>query len=86
MAERKRVKAIVRVVLDVEAGGVWGGECNWDQIARQAEDSVRGLLTNSNKLSAAEIPRRIRALEMTEVRVVPESQFKEAESAEEALK
>jgi hypothetical protein len=64
---KRRVKAIVRVVMDVEADGVWGGDCNWDQIAKQAEDSVRGLLTNGNELTLKEIPRRIRGLDVVEV-------------------
>ena len=67
-----RVRAVVRVVLDVEADSVWGTETTWDQIARQAEDGVRGLLTNGNALALKELPRRIKSLQMIEVKVHPE--------------
>ncbi len=65
----RRVRAMVRVVLDVEADSVWGGDCSWDQIAKQAEDSVRGLLTNGNPLCLKEIPHRIKSFEVVEVKV-----------------
>ena len=64
---KKRVRATVRVVMDVEAGSVWGDDCTWEQIAKQAEDGVRGLLTNDNDLSLKDIPKRIRSLEIVEV-------------------
>ena len=64
---KDRVKATVRVVLDIEAHGAWGSDWTCDQIAKQAEDSVRGLLTNNNELTLKEIPKRIRSLEVVEV-------------------
>lgn len=70
--DKKRVRAVVRVVLDIEADSVWDDECSWAQIARQAEDSVRGLLTNGNPLSLKEIPHRLKSFEMVEVKVRPE--------------
>ncbi len=69
---KRRVKAIVRVTLDVEADSVWNGDCTFEQIAKQAEDGVRGLLTQGNPLNAHELPRRIKSMEMVEVRVVSE--------------
>lgn len=69
----QRVRAMVRVVLDIEADSVWGDNCSWSQIAKQAEDSVRGLLMNGNPLCLKEIPHRIKSFEMVEVKVRPES-------------
>jgi len=68
----KRVRAIVRITLDVEADSVWGGECTFDQIAKQAEDGVRGLFTNSNPLTLKDVPRRIKSMEMVQVIISPE--------------
>lgn len=64
---KNRVKATVRVVLDIEADGVWGSDCTCDQIAKQAEDNVRGLLIHGNELALAKIPKRISSLEVVEV-------------------
>ncbi len=67
----KRVMAVVRVTMDVEADSVWTADTTWEQIAKQAEDSVRGVLTNNNPLSLVHLPRRISNLQMVEVKVVP---------------
>lgn len=67
-----RVKATVRVVMDVEADSVWGSGTTWDQISKQAEDGVRGLLTSGNKFLSEQIPRRIKSLEVVHVVVYPE--------------
>lgn len=68
-----RVRATVQVVLEVEADAVWSTDTTWDQIAKQAEDSVRGLLTNNNDLTLKEIPRRIKSLQVVEVKIRAES-------------
>lgn len=73
-ASPKRVRATVRVVMDVEASSVWNGDTTWEQISKQAEDDVRGLLTNGNKLRLEEIPRRIKSLEVIHVVVSSEKQ------------
>ena len=65
----KRVRATVRVVMDVEADSVWTSETTWDQISKQAEDSVNGLLLNGNSLTLKEIPKRIKSLKVIEVNV-----------------
>ncbi len=70
---KKRVKAIVRVVLDIEDDSVWGGDCTFEQIAKQAEDGVKGLLTNGNALALKDLNLKIRSLDMLEVRVVKEA-------------
>ena len=70
---KNRVRATVRVVLEIESDSVWGSDTTFDQIEKQAVDSVRGLLTNSNPLSLSEIPRRIRSLETIEVKVTKEN-------------
>lgn len=67
-----RVRATVRVMLDVEADSVWSSDTTWDQITKQAEDGVRGLLTGGNKLCLEDIPRRIKSLEVVEVKVSKE--------------
>ena len=73
MPSEGRVRAIVRVVMDVEADSVWGSGTTWDQIAKQAEDGVRGMLTNGNKyITSEDIARTIRSLEVVEVRVLKE--------------
>lgn len=72
MKKTKRVKAITRVVIDVEADAVWGGDCTFDQIYKQAEDSIRGLLTSRNDVVLAEIPKRVKSIEVVEVRVTEE--------------
>lgn len=64
-----RVRAIVRVVLEVEADSVWGTDTTWEQISKQAEDGVRGLFTNNNIHCLQEIPRRVKSLEVIEVKV-----------------
>jgi hypothetical protein len=69
-----RVRAVVQVVLDVEAGDVWSTDTSWDQIAKQAEDSVRGLFTHGNELAMKDIPRRIKKLRVTEVLVKREEE------------
>lgn len=71
---KKRVRAVVRVTMDIEADSVWGGDCNWDQIAKQAEDEVRGLLTSGNPLRLPGIPRRIKSLEVVQVIVSSEGE------------
>ena len=65
----KRVKAVVQVVLDVESDSVWGTDTTWEQIAKQAEDSVRGLFTSGNKLILEQIPRKIKSLQIVEVKI-----------------
>lgn len=62
----------MKVVLEIEADSVWGTDCTFDQIIKQAEDGVRVLLTNDNPLSLKDIPRKIRSLEMVAVRVQKE--------------
>jgi len=69
----KRLRAVVRVTMDVEAGSVWGSDTSWEQIEKQAIDGVRGLLMNGNVLALKDLPRKIRGLEMVEVRVMPET-------------
>jgi hypothetical protein len=69
MSKEGRVKAVVQVVLEIQADSVWSTGTTWDQIAKQAEDSVRGLLTNDNPLTLKEIPRRLVSLKMIEVKV-----------------
>lgn len=73
MVQSKRVRAMVRVVMDVESDSVWGSETTWDQIATQAEDGVRGMFLNGNPLAMKDIPHRIKSLEVVEVRVTPEA-------------
>ncbi len=51
---------------------MWSSETTWDQISKQAEDNVRGLLLNGNKLTLPEISHRIKSLEVVEVRVTHE--------------
>lgn len=69
---KQRVKAVVRVTVDIEDDSVWGDDCTFAQIAKQAEDGVRGLLTSGNELALKGLNRRIRSLEFVEVRVVKE--------------
>lgn len=69
MKSDKRVKAIARVVLEVEADGVWGGDCTFDQIYKQAEDGIRGLFTSRNGTILAEVPKRVKSITVVEVRV-----------------
>lgn len=66
---KDRVKAVVRVVIEVEADSVWSSDTTWDQIEKQAEDSVRELLTNLNPLTVKDIPKRIVSLQVLEVKV-----------------
>lgn len=69
----ERVRAIVRVVIDVDSDSVWGSDTTWDQIAKQAEDGVRGLLTNNNPLTLKNIPLSIKSLQVVEVIVRKEA-------------
>jgi hypothetical protein len=64
-----RVRAVVKVILEVEADSVWSSNTTWDQIAGQAEDSVRGLLTSGNALAMRTLPQRIMSLQMVEVKI-----------------
>lgn len=64
-----RIKAVVRVVLDVEADSVWSGETTWNQVAEQAANGVRGLFTNSNIHTLKDIPRVVKNIEVVEVKV-----------------
>lgn len=64
-----RIRAIVRVVLEIEADSVWSGDTTWAQIEKQAIDGVTGLLTQSNPLTLKTIPHRIKSLEMVEVKI-----------------
>lgn len=68
----RRVRAVVQVVMEIEAGSVWSGDTTWSDIARQAEDGVRGLLTGGNVLALKELPRKIKSLRMVEVQVFEE--------------
>lgn len=70
---KERVRAVVRVTMDVEAGSVWSSDTTWDQIAKQAEDGVRGLLLNGNPLTMKDLPRRILSLTTTAVIVRKEA-------------
>lgn len=70
----KRVRAVVRVILDVESESVWASDTTFDQITKQACDDVRGLLTSGNDLALKNLTRRIRGLEVVEVKVAAEDQ------------
>ncbi len=72
MTSSNRLRAVVRVVMDVEADSVWGGDTTFDQVAKQAQDGVEGLLTNGNILCLKDLHRRIKSLEVIEVRVIKE--------------
>jgi len=67
-----RLKAVVRVVLDVEADSVWSDNTTFQQISNQSCDDVRGMLTNGNILALKDLPRRIKSLEMVEVKIIRE--------------
>lgn len=67
-----RVKATVRVVLDIEADSVWGSDCTFEQIEKQAISDVHGLLLNDNPLCLKTLCKRIKTLETIEVRVIKE--------------
>lgn len=54
-----RVRATVRVTLDIEADSVWNSDWKVDDISRQAIDGVLGLLTHGNPLALQSLPRRI---------------------------
>lgn len=67
-----RLRAVVRVVMDVEDDSVWSGDTTFDQVAKQAQEGVQGLLMNGNILCLKDLPRRIKSLEVIEVRVIKE--------------
>lgn len=69
MKSERHVKAVARVLIDVDVNSVWSGDCTFDQIYKQAEDSVRGLLTQRNGEAIAGLPKRVKSIEVVEVRV-----------------
>lgn len=71
--KNRRVRAKVQVLMEVEADSVWGGDTSWDQIAKQAEDGVHGLLMNGNALALKDLPQRIISLKMISVTVKEEA-------------
>lgn len=44
------VRARVQVTLEVECHSAWGGDCNLNQVRRQATDEAIGLVTQNRKL------------------------------------
>jgi hypothetical protein len=72
MTTPNRVRAVVRVIMDVESDSVWSGTTTFDQIAKQAADGVKGMLTSNNELLLKDIPRRVKSVECIEVKVYPE--------------
>lgn len=70
MAEHRgnvvRIKAIVRVVIDVKVDSVWGSDTTWDQIAKQAMTQAEGMIEKQSNSKA-------RIVELVEVRCIPES-------------
>lgn len=64
------VKAIAKVVLEIEASGVWSGDSTFDQIYRQACESVKGLLSSESDVILRSIPKRVSSVEIVEVRVI----------------
>lgn len=70
----KRVRAVVRVVLEVEADSVWSTDTTWEQISKQACDSVKGLLSSGNELALRSLWHRIKGMTMIEVKVRQEGE------------
>lgn len=70
----KRLRAVVRVVLEVESDSVWSDSTTFEQVSKQACDDVRGLLLNGNLITLGQLPRRIKSLETVEVIVMLEAQ------------
>ena len=64
------VKAIVRVILDIESDSVWGDSTSWKQVVDDAEIGVKNVLSSGNDLALKGLIRRIRSVEMVEARVV----------------
>ena len=54
-----RVRATVRVTLDIESDSVWGSDWKVEDISREAIDGVVTMLTQGNKLAIQTLPRRI---------------------------
>ncbi len=71
MSETK-VRAIVRVVMEVDSNSVWSGSTTWDQISKQAEDAVRGLLTGGNELALKDLQWLIKSLKFVGVKIIRE--------------
>ncbi len=67
-----RVRAVVRVVVDIEADSVWSGTTTFDQIKDQASSGVINMLQSGNELMLKDIPRRVHAVELLSVTVTPE--------------
>ena len=69
-----RMKATVRVVLEVEADSVWGDDTTIAQVVKQASADVIALLTGDNPhLTVKDIQSRVRGVDCVEVRVYKES-------------
>jgi hypothetical protein len=62
-----RVKATVRVVMDVEDDSVWGSDTTWEFIVKDAENGVRNVLTQGNELALKALQRRIKSVQMVSV-------------------
>ena len=43
---RTRARAVVQLTIEIQADGVWGGECPIDQVYRQAKESVLTQVTS----------------------------------------
>lgn len=55
---RTRARARIRITVEIDAAGVWGGECTVDQVRRQGVEAVedalrRGLVINGLSCSNA---------------------------------
>jgi len=62
MSDDRRLKAYVRVMIDIDADSVLGRNTTWDNV-EQATDAVRNLLTSGNKLALEALPQHIRSVE-----------------------
>lgn len=62
---KTRVRAIVRVTVDILASSVWDGTTDWDQIYKQAECDVRDML--NNPMSLVTTPESIRNIDVVNV-------------------
>ena len=63
----RRLNAVVRVVLEVEADSVWSDNTTIDQIVKQAVTDVRGMLTT--ELSLKTLQQKIKSIETVGVNV-----------------
>lgn len=63
----KRLKAVVRVEIDIEADSVWSSDASFEQVEKQAIIDIRGVLTQPEFTNG-----KIRSMKVVEVRVRPE--------------